>query len=273
MTAPTSSTPCPTRRQVLSVGGAAVAVALSPHGPPAAAADEKRRVRPTVVAFDVIETLFDLRPLREPLKDAGLPAAALGEWFARMLRDAMALTLTGVYKPFAEVAKGTLQAMLADAEVVAKAKQVEAVLAGFAELLPHPDVAPAFERLKEAKVRVITLTNGSAENTKKLLKGAKLGGLVERVATIDEVKRWKPAKEVYLHAAKAAEVEPGRMALVAAHDWDCHGAARAGLATGFVARDGKGFHPAMDPPDVTGPSLKEVVDGLLALAAAEEKRR
>lgn len=269
MTDPASNTSRPTRRQVLSVGGAAVAVVLSPHDPPRAAADErKRRVRPAVVAFDVIETLFNLDPLRDRLTQAGLPADALGEWFARMLRDAMSLSMTGVYKPFREVAKGTLQAMLAEAKVDAKPKQIDPVLAGFAELPAHPDVALAFERLREAKVRVITLTNGSAENTKKLLDQAKLDGLVERSVSIDEVKRWKPAKEVYLYAADAAKVEPARMALVAAHDWDCHGAARAGLVTGFVARKGTGYHPAMDPPDLRGPTLKEAIDGLLALPAA-----
>jgi 2-haloacid dehalogenase len=271
----TTDSPGLSRRKVFTAaGGLAAALAISSGEPAWAAPDRKERKpkRPTVVAFDVIETLFDLGPMRDRLKWAGLPADALGEWFARMLRDTMALSLTGVYKPFREVAKGTSEVMLTEAKLDAKAERIDAVLAGFADLPAHTDVAPAFERLREAKVRVITLTNGSAENTGKLLARAKLDGLVERVVTIDEVKRWKPAKEVYLHAAKVAEVEPARMALVAAHDWDCHGAARAGLVTGFVARGGKGFHPAMDPPDVKGPSLKEVVDGLLALPAAGEKR-
>ena len=35
--------------------------------------------RPKVVAFDVIETLFDLRPMGERLKQAGLPEQALRE--------------------------------------------------------------------------------------------------------------------------------------------------------------------------------------------------
>ena len=243
-----------TRRRVLRAAAAASTTALFPTGPPRAAADEKakRPLRPLVVAFDVIETLFDLSPLRDKLKEAGLPADALGAWFARMLRDAMALTITGVYKSFGDVAKGTLEVMLTEAKVAPKPNRVAAVLAGFAELPAHPDVAPAFERLRNAKVRVVTLTNGSAENTGALLAGAKLKEMVERTITVDEVKKWKPAKEVYLHAAEAVKVEPARMALVAAHDWDCHGAIRAGLVAGFVARKGKGFHPAMDPPDIQG---------------------
>jgi 2-haloacid dehalogenase len=52
---------------------------------------------------------------------------------------------------------------------------------------------------------------------------------------------------------------------VAAHDWDCHGAKRAGLTTGWVRRHSGGFGAPFAPPDVTGDTLGEVADKLLAL--------
>jgi len=61
-------------------------------------------------------------------------------------------------------------------------------------------------------------------------------------------------------------VPPERMALVAAHDWDCHGAKRAGLTTGFVSRKSGGYGAPFAPPDVAADDLTEVVAGLLALA-------
>lgn len=67
------------------------------------------RPRPEAVAFDVVETLMSLEPLRDQFEQVGLPAAALGRWFDRMLRDAMALTLAGDHVPFAAVARGSLQ--------------------------------------------------------------------------------------------------------------------------------------------------------------------
>lgn len=82
---------------------------------------------------------------------------------------------------------------------------------------------------------------------------------------IDEVKHWKPRREVYLHGARTAGSEPRRVALVAAHAWDILGAREAGLATGWVSRLEKTFQPAMGRPDVSGPDLVSVVDGLLAL--------
>lgn len=223
--------------------------------------------RPTVVAFDVVETLFSLQPLRGRFKAAGLPEAALREWFARFLRDAFALEGAGVYKPFRDVASGTLEMMLAENGQPSSTTVIGAILQGFSELPAHPDVQPAFTQLREAGVRIVTLTNGSADTTQRLLKRENLEGIVERTISIDEVQHWKPRREVYLHAAKVVGTTPARMALVAAHAWDILGASRAGLLTGWVAREEGAFHPAMGSPTVQGRSLTEVVAALLALKA------
>ena len=69
--------------------------------------------RPSAVAFDVIGPLFPLDPLREPLVGLGLPPQALEIWFARTLPDGFALGAAGAYRPFVEVATGTLEGFLA----------------------------------------------------------------------------------------------------------------------------------------------------------------
>ncbi len=127
------------------------------------------------------------------------------------------------------------------------------------------DVKPAFKMLKDAGIRIVTLTNGSAETTQKLLKNAGMGDMVERAISIDEVKHWKPRREVYLHAAKVCGVQPHEVALVAAHAWDVQGANRAGLATGWVSRAEKAFPQVMQSPDVKGDTLTAVVQQLSAL--------
>ena len=228
------------------------------------------KCRPKVVAFDVVETLFALEPLRERLRVLGLTGAALEVWFARLLRDAFALDAGGTFNPFGEVARATLEVMLAGHRLTPDSSALSHVLAGFSELPAYPDVAPAFELLHEAGVRIVTLTNGHADTTRRLLERARLNHFVEREISIDEVRRWKPAREVYLHAAKVARVAPGELALVAAHAWDVHGASRAGLVTGWVSRLEKHFLSVMNPPDVTGDTLTEVAKRLLALLPAAD---
>ncbi len=220
--------------------------------------------RPTVVAFDVVGTLFSLDPVAARLTDAGLPEGALGEWFARFLRDAMALDAAGIYVPFREVATATLEAMLVEQGQAASRATIDSVLRAFAELPAHPDVRPAFQRLKDAGVRIVTLSNGGATATRGLLVRSKVNDFVERIFSIDDVKHRKPRREVYLHAATVMGLPPQEIALVAAHAWDILGASRAGLLTGWVARKEKKFHGAMGAPSVSAQDLTDVVASLLA---------
>jgi 2-haloacid dehalogenase len=218
---------------------------------------------PSVVAFDVIETMFSLEALRPRLQAAGLPGHVLETWFAQLLRDAFALDATGVYKPFREIAAASLEALLGGPAGQTGAGQADGIIAGFMDLDAHPDAAPAVRVLRESGVRIVTLTNGSAAVTARLLERAGLSDYVERTISVEEVQRWKPRREVYIHCASQVGVEPRRLALVAAHPWDIQGARRAGLIAGYVGRNGKPFPSVMDPPHVSGATLVEVVQGLL----------
>lgn len=221
--------------------------------------------RPRVVAFDVIETLFALDPLASSLGAIGLPAESLSTFFLSMLRDAFALEVAGSYKPFREVARASLEVTVASYGLVPDKTKIARVLDRFRDLPAHADVRPAMKRLRSAGVRIITLTNGSAGNTEHLLSHAGVSDLVERTISIDEVGHWKPHREVYLHAARTAGVDPSALALVAAHAWDIHGAKRAGLLTGGVQRQDERFASTMSPPDVCGATLTEVIDRLIEL--------
>ena len=218
--------------------------------------------RPAVVAFDVIETLMSLEPLRARLADIGQPPGLLEAWYTRTLRDGMALSATGDYVPFSEVAEAALRGLT---HYTVSDEQVAAVMAGLDELPAFPDAVPAVTRLTEAGLRVACLTNGSAYLTSSFVNRTGLGSLVDRVISVQEVYRWKPAGVVYLYAASVMDVPTERMALVAAHDWDCHGAKRAGLTTGWVSRKSGGFGAPFAAPDVAGEDLTEVAAKLLAL--------
>jgi 2-haloacid dehalogenase len=220
--------------------------------------------RPAVVAFDVIETLMSLEPLRARLTDIGQPPGLLEAWYTRTLRDGMALSATGDYVPFSEVAEAALRGLT---HYTVSDEQVAAAMAGFGELPAFPDALPAMTSLSEAGLRVACLTNGSAYFASSFVTRSGLGALVDRVISVGEVYRWKPAGVVYRYATEVMDTTPDQMALVAAHDWDCHGAKRAGLTTGWVSRKSGGYGAPFAPPDVVGEDLTEVAAKLLALEA------
>lgn len=218
--------------------------------------------RPRVIAFDVIETLFPLEPIRRRLIDAGQPGHVLELFFSRLLRDGFALGASGSYRAFGDVAAAALRSATGSA---LDDEAADVVLAGFAELDPHPDVLPAVRLARDAGVRLVTLTNGSAENTIRLLHRAGLDDDIEQVLSVDDVRRWKPAPEIYRHAVHSTGAAPEQLALVAAHAWDTHGAHQAGLTTGWVSRLDDQFPDIFTAPDVVGRDLVETVQGLLSL--------
>lgn len=223
-----------------------------------------QRVRPSVVAFDVVETLISLAPLRERFAEVGLPPTMLERWFDRVLRDGMALSLADDYEPFPAVGAAALRT-LARGEIADDA--VQHVLAGFADLPAHPDVEPAMRALADAGVVMACLTNGAAKTTEDFLVRTGLRKHIGEVVSVAEVHSWKPPARVYRHALERLGRSAEDVALVAVHAFDCHGAGRAGLTTGWASRLEGHYAEVFRPADVTGADLVEVAQALLELPA------
>jgi 2-haloacid dehalogenase len=123
--------------------------------------------------------------------------------------------------------------------------------------------------LREAGLRLATLTNSTAQTAEAQLNFAGLRGHFEEVISADEIHCFKPAPEVYHLAAKRLGVEPGQIRLVSTHDWDVTGALRAECAAAFVARPGQVMNPFGPQPDVRGADLSEVAEKILEVELAQ----
>jgi 2-haloacid dehalogenase len=218
--------------------------------------------RPLAVAFDVLETLLDLQPLHDRFAEIGQPTHLVQPWFLRFQRDCMALTLSGDVAEFYAAAR---QALRTETGQRVAEDQIDHVLEAFGSLPAHPDAAPAMRRLAAAGIRIGCLTVGHPDTTTQFLKHAGLAEHVDHVVTTQRVGTWKPAAAVYHVTAKALGVPTHRLALVAVHAWDCHGAKRAGCLAGWCARLEGAYGDVFTPSDVTGDDLEQVAEGLLAL--------
>ena len=218
------------------------------------------RSRPAVVAFDVNETLLDLSPVRAALVEAGQPEHLLAGVFSRTLATGFAATVTGTWCRFRDAFDAAL-AGLTELDLEARSRVADA----FGDLAPHPDVGPALQALADAGVPAVTLTHGSPGVAEAGLARGGVAPLVTRSLSSETIRAWKPAREVYLWAAGSCGVPPDRMALVAAHGWDVHGAQRAGLTGAWIPRTERVYPAVYDPPHVTGIDLDGAVEALLAL--------
>lgn len=221
--------------------------------------------RPHAVVFDVNETLIDLARLREVFGEFGLPPLSLQWWFSTLLRDGFALATTGDVAPFSTLAGVALEEVASSAGRRLPPDALATILTAFAQLPPHDDVAPALELLTAYGVPALTLTNGSAATTRDLLGLAGLSSLVDRCFSVAEVGQWKPRAQPYLYVASEMRIEPSRLAMVAVHPWDLHGASAAGLTTGWINREGRAYPPVFRRASVEETNLSEVVERLLQL--------
>lgn len=178
----------------------------------------------------------------------------------------MALTLAGDYEPFPRVAAATLRT-LARGEISDDA--VTHILDGFSTLPATVDAEPAMGLLAEHGVTMTCLSNGAARTTREFLERTGLDRYIDQVLSVADVHSWKPPARVYEYALGEIGRPASEVALVAVHAFDCHGAHRSGLTTGWSSRLEGHYADVFAPPDVTGADLAEVAHGLLALPRDE----
>lgn len=217
-----------------------------------------------IIVCDVNETLLDVEALRprflEALGDAGL----VREWFATVLLYSEVVTIAGPYVDFAGLGAAALDMTAAGRQITLAPEARRSILQGMLALPAHAEVREGLETMRDAGLRLVTLTNSPPASVQQQLTNAGLAPLFERSFSVDAVRRFKPAAEVYRSVAEALAVPLERLRLVAAHAWDVHGALQAGCAAAFVARPGKVLFPLGPQPDITGPDFLTVARKIVA---------
>jgi 2-haloacid dehalogenase len=219
---------------------------------------------PSVVVFDVNETLSDLALLDARFEQVGAPAHLRATWFAGVLRDGFGLTAAGAALPFAQVAAGALAPVLAQAGVADVDAAVDHVMSGMQSLDVHEDVPDGVRALRRAGLGLVTLTNGATATTEALLTRAGLREHFDRFLSVEDAGAWKPARAAYDHAVRETGRPAGELLLVAVHPWDVDGAARAGLRTAWIDRAGSRYPSSLTPPELTATSITDLARQLTA---------
>ena len=222
-----------------------------------------------VCVFDVNETLLDLSALDPHFERAFGDAAVRGAWFSQLLQSAFVATITDSYSDFGTIGSAALEMVAERQGVDLSEEDRQKILGGMRELPPHPEVAESLDRLRDAGLRLATLTNSTQQVAEAQMNSSGLREYFEQILSADAVGRLKPAPEPYRMAAQALGVEVKGVRLVAAHAWDVAGALRAGCAAAFVARPGMVLDPLVEHPDVVGADLREVADRILEIESGQ----
>jgi len=222
--------------------------------------------RPLVIFFDVNETLLDLKPVKKSVgKALGGHPELVPLWFTTLLQYSLVTTVADRYSDFGEIAVACLRMVAGNQGIDLDEAAAKKAVAPIRSMPPHPDVVPALERLRDAKYRLLTLTNSSNAAVADQLKNAGLDMLFESALSVEGVGLYKPHTHVYRWAARQAGVDVSECLLVAAHGWDVAGAAWAGMRTAFVGRPGQQQFPLGPTPELEVANFTELADKLAML--------
>ncbi|MEV7969213.1 haloacid dehalogenase type II [Sphaerisporangium sp. NPDC088356] len=213
---------------------------------------------PSVLVFDVNETLIDFESMSPLFEKIFGDRRVMREWLGHLIMYSMSITLSGLYEGFFTLGQGLLK-MVGDIHGV-RVTDADAEEIGQAMLtMPaHPDVEEGLTRLKDAGFRMVTLTNSpSNPHGPSPLEHAGLAHFFERQFTIETVRAYKPAPQAYHLVAQDLRVPPSTCFMVAAHVWDTMGAQSAGYTAGLITRPGNAPLPveSLPRPNLVAPDL------------------
>lgn len=194
--------------------------------------------RKRVIVFDVNETLLDIEILNPFFERAFGDERVMRQCFAELIIYSQAITLSGGYTPFGQLAVAELRMVAEIRGITLASEQIDEFKNDMGRLPAHRDAAPALDMLRNAGFRMVTLTNSAPDAGQTLLRKAGLAHYFEKQFSVDAVKRFKPATETYGSVAPALGVGADALRLVAAHTWDTLGATAAGWKAALLTRSG-----------------------------------
>ena len=204
--------------------------------------------------FDAYGTLYDVYSVAARCESCfpGKGAQLSQLWRAKQLEYTWQRSLMQRYAPFSTVTREALAYSCEALKLELSVAQMEGLMGEYLSLAVYPDVTATLGKLNAKKA---ILSNGSPDMLLPLVKNSGLP--MDAVISVDELKVFKPAPQVYELAVKKLGTK--NIGFVSSNCWDAIGAKSYGFSVYWINRTGA-------PPERLpyGPAVE--VDSLAAVA-------
>ena len=215
------------------------------------------------ILFDINETVLNLEYLKPKFKNIFGNENALPLWFSKLLHSSTVCIATDLSSNFTELASAMLKSIAVTYNCKLTKSQHDELLSSFASLPPHSDVKESLTKLRSNGFRVIAFTNSSKDFVSSQLKNAGLTTFFDKIISVEETGSFKPDLKVYEFAAKVIDEPMENLCLIAAHDWDTHGALSAGLKAAYIDRTGNPYNPCYLKPNIQSNNMLDIVNQII----------
>jgi len=215
------------------------------------------------VTFDSYSTLVDVDAAEAALADrVPEPEPVSKLWRSRSLAYTFVATQIDAYQPFYEVNRDALQYALDAHGVALSESERDEILAVYHELDVFDDVRDGLARLVEAGYDCYVVSNGDPEMLASMVEHADIGDLVSDTVSADESETFKPAADLYRHAAARTGTPIEEVAHASAAWFDVMGAGHAGMQSVRLDRKDTPWELFDGSPDLTVETIHELADRL-----------
>jgi 2-haloacid dehalogenase len=211
----------------------------------------------SALVFDAYGTLFDVHSVLARCEAfwPGKGAQLSQLWRARQLEYTWQRSLMERYAPFSQVTEDALLYACEFLGLKIGRKDQQALLDEYRRLALYPDVSAAMEKLKGLKRAI--LTNGSPDMIEPLV--AQSGLSFDAVLSVDELRIYKPAPQVYQLAVDRLQTPKEKIGFVSSNCWDAMGAKSFGFGVYWINRSGTPLDRLGFKPDKVVKSLDEIL--------------
>jgi 2-haloacid dehalogenase len=212
------------------------------------------------ILFDAYGTLFDvysISALAEKLF-RGKGEALANLWRAKQIEYTQLRTLCSMYKPFWEVTQDALVFCCRKLELDLTLDAQHALMSQYAKLQPFAECVSVLEQLKRDGFKLAILSNGNPQMLETVVKAAGMEPLFSHLLSVDSVRKYKTAPEVYQMGPDIFGVAPKNMLFVSSNGWDVCGASWFGYRTFWVNRTGAPMEELGVTPSREGRTLDDL---------------
>ena len=209
------------------------------------------------IIFDAYGTLFDVNSAAEKCKDKigdkWEPFANF--WRTTQLEYTWLRSLMGRHKDFWGITEDSLDKSMKAFNIDSTMKNE--LLNLYKILSPYKEVPETLKALKEKKIKLAILSNGTPSLLNELVKSNNLNNLFDDIFSIEEVGVYKPNSKVYDMPVKKYKIRKDEIAFLSANTWDVSGGGNYGYQAIWVNRnnnifDNLDFEPKLEIKNLSG---------------------
>ncbi len=189
------------------------------------------------IIFDAYGTLFDVNSAAEKCKDkiGNKWEGFANHWRTTQLEYTWLRSLMKRHKDFWQVTGDSLDKSMKVYSIDPSMRNE--LLDLYKILSPFKEVPDVLKILKEKKLKLAILSNGTPMLLNELVKSNNLDNLFDDIFSIEEVGIYKPDSKVYDMPIKKYKIEKKEVVFLSANTWDVSGGGNYGYTSIWVNRN------------------------------------